>query len=231
LALSGATDDPIQAATQMKTFLVNSPNNFHFLKGCELMGDICVALGKSADAEKYYSKLSEAPWPDYKIRAQVALGRSYLAQDNAALAGKAFDEALNNEAPGDLADVQRLAARIGKARCLVLAGNTDLALHTLNEILDRSGEKNIEITKYPEIAAMAYNALGTALAKAGKTKEAIRAFLHVHLYYPTLPDLDAEAVANLAELFHDDQKPDHEKDMRKILSLEYRNSRWAKGVK
>ena len=169
--------DPIEAGKQMYAFITNSPNSFHYLKACELMGDICVTLGKFADAQKYYAKLSQAPWPDYKIRAQVALGRSYLAQDNAAAADKAFDDALNNDAPGELAEAQRTAARIGKARCMVLTGKTDLALRSLNEILDRTDEK------HPEINAMAYNALGTALRKAGKPKEAILAFLHVHLVY------------------------------------------------
>ena len=202
LALSGAAD-PIEAGKQMFTFITNSPNSFHYLKACELLGDICVTLGKFADAQKYYAKLGQAPWPDYKIRAQVALGRSYLAQDNAAAADKAFDDALANDAPGELAEAQRTAARIGKARCMVLTGKTDQALRSLNEILDRTEEKN------PEINAMAYNALGTALRKAGKPKEAILAFLHVHLQYSTQPDLDAEAVANLEKLFTEDHKPDH----------------------
>jgi tetratricopeptide (TPR) repeat protein len=224
LALSGA-GDPLDAAKQMFKFISDSPSSFHYLKACELMGDICVTLGKYAEAQKYYGKLGQAPWPDYKIRAQVALGRSFLAQDNAAGANKAFDEALMNDAPGELAETQRTAARIGKARCMVLTGKTDLALRSLNEILDRTDEKNSEIN------AMAYNALGTALRKTGKPKEAILAFLHVHLQYYTQPDLDAEAVANLEKLFTETHKPQHAREMRDVLNEKYRNSRWAKGVK
>ena len=78
---------------------------------------------------------------------------------------------------------------------------------------------------------MAYNARGTALRKAGKPKDAIRAFLHVHLYHSTLPDLDAEAVANLERLFTEDHKLVHQREMRSLLDDKYRNSRWAKGVK
>jgi tetratricopeptide (TPR) repeat protein len=224
LALSGAAD-PAEAGRQMFAFITNSPNNYHYLKACELMGDICVTLGKSADAQKYYAKLSQAPWPDYKIRAQVALGRSYLAQDSAVAADKAFDDALANDAPGDLAQAQRTAARIGKARCMVLTGQTDLAIRSLNEVLDRTEDRS------NEVSAMAYNALGTALRKAGKPKDAILAFLHVHLAYYTLPEQDAEAVANLEKLFIETHKPNHAHDMREILSEKYRNSRWAKGVK
>lgn len=224
LALAGATD-PIDAAKQMLAFITRSSGSFHYWKACELMGDLGVALGKFADAQKYYAKLGEAPWPDYKIRAHVALGRSCLAQGNAAAANKAFEDARANLAPGELAEAQRTAALIGQARCMVLTGKTDAALRSLNEILDRMEEKN------PEISAMAYNALGTALRKAGKPKEAILAFLHVHLLYSTQPDLDAEAVANLEKLFTLDHKPSHAREMRDILNEKYRNSRWAKGVK
>ncbi len=224
LAISGAAD-PTEAGRQMYAFITNSTNSFHYLKACELMGDICVTLGKFADAQKYYAKLGQAPWPDYKIRAQVALGRSYLAQNNAAAADNAYDEALNIDTPGELAEAQRTAARIGKARCMVLTGKIDMALRSLNEILDRTEEKQTEIN------AMAYNALGTALRKAGKPKEAILAFLHVHLVYYTQSDLDAEAVANLEKLFTETHKPNHARDMRDTLDDKYKNSRWAKGVK
>ena len=213
------------AGKLMFTFLKNAPNNFHYYKACELMGDICVAAGKIADAQKYYAKLADAPWPDYKIRAQVALGRAYLAQDNAAAASKAFDEAVNNSAPGDLAELQRTAARVGKARCMILNGRTDEALRNLGQIIDEMEDKS------PEINAMAYIAQGMAFRKSGNTRAAIRAFLHVHLQYSTLPEFDAEAVANLVTLFTADHKMGHVKEMREILANQYPNSRWAKGVK
>ncbi len=224
LALSG-TADPNDAGKLMFAFVKGSANSYHYYTACELMGDLCVTLGKFADAQKYYAMLSQAPWPDYKIRAQVALGRSYLAQDNAAAADKAFDEALNNSAPGELSEAQRTAARIGKARCMVLGGRIDQALLSLSGILDQTDEKQTEIN------AMAYNAQGMALRKAGKVKEAIRAFLHTHLEYYAQPDLDAEAVANLEKLFAEDHRRDHQREMHEVLNEKYRNSRWAKGVK
>ena len=49
--------------------------------------------------------------------------------------------------------------------------------------------------------------------------------------YSTLPDLDAEAVANLEKLFTETHKPAHAREMHEILNEKYRNSRWAKGVK
>jgi tetratricopeptide (TPR) repeat protein len=224
LAISG-TEDPRAAAQDMLAFIERYPNSFHYFKACELLGDIRVTLGQFADAQKCYAKLSEAPWPDYKIRAQVALGRSYLAQDKAAEADRSFNDALGNDAPGELSEAQRTAARIGKARCMVLRDKADLAVSNLNEILD-----HLE-GKHGEVNALAYNARGTALRKLGKLKEAIRDFLRVHLEYNSQPDLDAEAVANLQSLFTADHKPIHAQEMEAILRDKYKNSRWAKGLK
>ncbi len=142
-----------------------------------------------------------------------------------AAAEKAFDEALLNGASGDLAEAQRTAARIGKARCMALNNDADGALKSLNEIIDKLDDRN------PEINAMAYNAQGTALRKAGKANKAVMAFLRVHLMYELQADADAEAVANLEKLFIETHRPLHAKDMRSILDDRYSNSRWAKGVK
>jgi tetratricopeptide (TPR) repeat protein len=224
LTLSGEVELK-DAAVQMMAFLKDNPNSYHYYKGCEVLGDLCVAAGAFGKAQEQYAKLSQAPWPDYQIRAQVALGRAYLAQDSAAAAEKAFDEALGNSAPGSLADAQRIAAQIGKARCLALAGRVDQALRSLNELIDKLDDRN------PEINALAYNAQGTALCKANKLDKAVLAFLRVHLIYNLQPDSHAEAVANLEKLFKETHKPQHAQEMRNILDERYKSSRWAKGVK
>ena len=49
--------------------------------------------------------------------------------------------------------------------------------------------------------ARAYNVLGTAQRQAGRTKEALLAFLHVDILYSSVPHAHAEALANLADLW------------------------------
>lgn len=213
------------ARSQLGKFLQGYPNSFHYYKACEMYGDLCVSEGKFDVAQKCYAKLGQAPWPDYQIRAAVALGRACLAEGKAAAAEKAFDDALANTAPGRLADLQRTAAQIGKARCMVLAGRVDEALTSLNETIEKLDDRN------PEINALAYNAQGMALRKAGKLDKAVLAFLRVHLLYNLQPDSDAEAVANLEVLFEQTHEPRHARDMRAILDERYKSSRWAKGVK
>jgi hypothetical protein len=96
-------------------------------------------------------------------------------------------------------------------------------LRSLGDIIDKLDDHN------PEIAAMAYNAQGTALRKAGKPDKAVLAFLRVHLLYNLQPDAHAEAVANLEKLFTETHKPKHAQEMRSVLDDRYKNSRWAKG--
>jgi tetratricopeptide (TPR) repeat protein len=216
---------PDDARNQLGKFLQSYPNSFHYYKACEMYGDLCVSEGKFDVAQKCYAKLSQAPWPDYQIRAQVALGRAYLAQGKAAAAEKAFDDALAGTAPGPLADLQRTAAQIGKARCMILAGHVDEALQSLNETIDKLDDSN------PEINALAYNAQGTALRKAGKLDKAVLAFLRVHLLYDLQPDSHAEALANLEVLFEQTHKPRHAQEMRTLLDESYGSSRWARNVK
>ena len=221
LALAG-TGNVAAAGSQMLKFVNQSPNSYHFLPACELVGNLLVAAGQFDKAEEYYQKLAKAPWPDYKMRAQIAMGRALLAQGKAAGADKAFNEVLANEAPGELAEGQRMAATVGKARCLVLAGKADQAIKSLNEIIAKVSSDNVEIN------ALAYNALGTALRKSDRPKiEAVLAFLHVDLLYSSIPEAHAEALANLESLFEEIHKPDHARQVRAVLDERYKGSRWA----
>ena len=225
MALAG-NGSVIDAGKQMFAFLKNCPNSFHFFQGTELMGNLLVANGSYDKAETFYATLAKAPWPDYKMRAGTGIGRALAAQNKLAEAAKAFDEVLNNDAPGDLAEAQRLAAKVGKARCLAAGDKVDQAIKMLDDIIAKADSENTELH------ALAYNALGTALRKAGKPKEALLAFLHVDLLYSGAPEAHAEALANLEQLFTEIHKPDHARRARAVLDDRYKNSHWATaGVK
>jgi TolA-binding protein len=113
LALSG-NGDITEAGSQMLAFAKAHETSYHYLQACELIGNLLVAKGAYGQAEAYYRKLAEAPWPDYKMRAGIAMGRVMLAQGKAAEAAKAFDEVIASEAGGDLAEAQRMAAQVEK---------------------------------------------------------------------------------------------------------------------
>lgn len=220
LALAGG-GEIADAGREMAAFVVNERGSYHWLQANEVVGDLLVANGQFDKAEAYYTRLGQAPWPDYKMRAGVAIGRAQLAQGKTDEALQSFETVLAIDASGDLAQAQRLAASLGKARCLAAKDQHQEAISLIKEILGKADPEEVELH------ARAYNALGTALRRAGRTKDALMAFLHVDVLYSAVPDAHAEALANLAELWTELRKADRAVRCRRILEERYANSRWA----
>ena len=76
--------------------------------------------------------------------------------------------------------------------------------------------------------ARAYNVLGTAYRQTGRTQEALLAFLHVDVLYPSVPEAHAEALANLADLWQQVHQNERANRARKTLEEEYPDSPWTK---
>jgi len=221
LALGGS-GDVIAAGRLMAAFVNTHKGSYHWLKANEVVGDLLVANGQHDQAEKYYAELGKAPWPDYRMRAGVAVGRARLAQKKTAEALEAFEGVLKIDATGELTQLQRLAATVGKARCQTDNKQYDEAIKTLNDVIAKVDPEQVELN------ARAYNALGTALKDAGRVKEALLAFLHVDVLYFTVPEQHAEALANLAGLWEKARKPERADRARRMLEERYKNSPWAK---
>ena len=155
------------------------------------------------------------------MRAGVAIGRALLAHGKNSQALDAFEKVLAYQGQDPLSQAQNLAANLGKAAVLVAMKKNDEAVVLINSILNKAD---------PEDAgnmARAYNILGNALRQQGKTKEAVLAFLHVDLLYPSLPDAHAEALYNLAKLWDDLHKTERAARARQVLEQQYKNSPWA----
>jgi tetratricopeptide (TPR) repeat protein len=221
LALGGA-GTIADAGRKMKAFADANPQSYHYFEASEIVGDLLVAIGQYGQAAEYYARLEKAPWPDYKMRAGVAEGRALLAQGKPDEAAAAFDKVIATEAEGDLAQQQRMLARLGKAAVLVAAKKPDDAIKSVDELLKTADSSD------PLLMARAYNILGTAHRQAGRTKEALLAFLHVELLYPSVADARAEALANLADLWQQVHQAERAATARKTLEEEYPNSPWAK---
>ena len=79
LALAG-TGSKAEAGRTLVNFEKANKNSFHYFAACETLGDLLVAMGKYDQAETYYKKLTEAPWPDYQMRSAVLIGRAWSAK-------------------------------------------------------------------------------------------------------------------------------------------------------
>lgn len=221
LALAGSLKIP-DAGRMMKAFVDNNPNSYHYFEASEIVGDLLVAIQQFPQAADYYARLKNAPWPDYQMRAGVAEGRALLAQGKVSEAENAFNRVIDTIAEGDLAQSQRIAARLGKAAALTAAKKSEAAILIIEDVLK---------TANPEDAALmarAYNALGNAYRQSGNTKEALLAFLHVDVLYPSQPDTHAEALANLMELWQEVHKTERANAARQILEKDYKDSPWTR---
>jgi tetratricopeptide (TPR) repeat protein len=222
LALAG-TGEIRPAGSNMVRFVESHPGSYHWLKANEVVGELLMASGLYDRAVVYYSKVARAPWPECKMRALVAIGRARLAQGKPDEAVRSFEEALGIKAADPAAGAQRQLAALGKARCLAATKKYDEAIRFIEDIIAKADPEQVELH------AQAYNALGAALRKAGRTEEALLAFLHVDVLYFAVADAHAEALANLAELWNDVHKPDQALRAQQTLHERYKNSRWARG--
>lgn len=220
LALAG--DGEITAAgKEMARFVANEKDSWHWLEANQLVGDLLVANATYGPAQRYYEVLAKAPWPEYKMRAGVAIGRALLAEGKPDEAMKAFEGVLQLSAEGEAGEMQHMAATLGKARAMAEAGQHADAIKLVEEIIGKADPEAVELH------ARAYNTLGTALRKAEKPEDALLAFLHVDVLYFSIPEAHAEALANLAELWNELHKSERALQARQILEQRYKNSPWA----
>lgn len=219
-ALGGA--EALEEAGKMMTkFVGKNKNNYHFYEANEVIGDILVALNKAGIAEKYYIIAGAAPWPEAKVRTAIALARALQAQGKHDEAIKAFDNVLKGGGGTEDATRYRLAAQLGKAASLA---NSNRGEEGIKLVYDAIKAAELGDT---EIHARAYNAMGDCYIAMGNVKEATTAFLHVDAMYDQHPPLHAEALARLASLWDQRERPGRASTMRKKLNSLYPNSKWV----
>lgn len=221
LALGGS-GEIADAGRQLNAFVRAYPKNFHYLAAVEAMGDLLMAAEKYDNAQKQYAELAKAPWPDYKMRAAVAAGRSLQAQGKHDEAIREFDSALAMATDSPDAQNQKLSATLGKAISLAEAGSVDQAVGAIDKVIQDADPEE------KEIHARAYNALGKCYEKGGQKKDALLAFLHVDIVYASVPDAHAEALAHLAPLWQAVGQEQRAREARQTLKDRYSNSKWAK---
>lgn len=210
------------AENALRQFCTDHKESYHFYRAAELAGDVAAAAGRYADAAKYYNVVSQAPWDDTRIRANVALARMLVGQAKFPEALEKYD-AVTKDVDTPETGPYKQQAVVGRAVCLAETGKADEAIAL---ITDAKGVINTNDPKDTKLMARAYNALGTAYARTNKKKDAILAFLHTDLLYFQDPDAHAEALYNLATLFQETNKSDRSIEARNTLKQRYAGSVW-----
>ena len=221
LAVRGSTN--VKAAVSgLLSFRKMHKDSYHYYETAELLGDLAVALGKFDAAVKYYGDYANAPFPEFKLRGGILEANALRATDQYAAAEKRYDEVLGIPAAGEQADRQKTLAEIGKSACMAARGDHAEAIKMLEQIIALNDPAD------GEVFAPAYNALGLAYRKSGKTMDAALAYLHVDVLFFSQRNEHAEALYNLSSIWNDLNKPGRAVEARKTLSQRYGGTVWAK---
>jgi tetratricopeptide (TPR) repeat protein len=215
--------DKAAAIEAMRSFAARAQQNYHFYEAAEVLGDLAMASGKYADAARYYGPIANAPreWPEYQMRANIALGRALVGE-------KKFDEALekfkavtsSDQASPEALKQKNLAA-VGQAVCVAESGQPEEGIKQLQELIRKNDPQDTVLF------ARAYNALARCYMKQNKSKDAVLALLKTDMLFYADTESHAEALYHLSKLWNDINKSDRAIAARTMLRERYAGSAWA----
>ena len=212
--------DRTKAETDMMNFVRTAPNSYHFYEAAEMLGDLAMSGGKYAEAVRFYTPLSKAPFEDMQMRANNAAARALVAQKNYPEALTRYEAVLASGLSTSEASAQKMLATVGKAQCLGETGKPDEGVKMLEDIIAKNDPSDAKLF------ARTYNALGTCHLKAGRDKDALLAFLHTDVLFYSDSEAHAEALYHLIKLWTSMNKADRATAARGTLKDRYAGSIW-----
>ena len=216
--------DKKAAIDAMFSFVRGAQQSYHFYEAAEVLGDLSMAAGKYSDAAtRYYGAtgVAGAPWPEYQMRGNSAVGRALIADKQFDQALAKFDAVISTELSTPEAARQKLLATAGKAICLAETGKAEEGLALLQDVINKNDPQDAALF------ARTYNAMGRCYQKQNKPKDALLAYLHTDVLFYTDADAHAEALYNLSKLWGDVNKQDRAVAARTTLKERYAGSVWA----
>ncbi len=215
LVLAGG-GDAADAEKELLNFIKNfKTNSYHYYEICELYGDLMVQQGRFDDAKKSYAVLAKADWPEYKLKATVALGMAEINEGKADSAKKNFDTVIASSDASPLAERQKNFAKIGLALCLTADKKYDEAIKSLEQIAREAGSED------SAFQALVYNSLGNAYDQAGKPRDAVLAYMHTDILFAAARSEHIKALKELYALQKKIQRTDRAEEVAKRLKDQY----------
>lgn len=207
-----------EAGKGLIDFTSQNIDSVHVFKVNEMTASLLMATRKYDDARKFYEKLGrEAPWVDYKMRAQVNLGMIDLAENKTADAQKKFQAVFSavQSGAGAAEQQQKQFAQIGLARCLVKEKKYDEAVKQLEDLAATANAEDLNLQ------ANIYLAIGNANEEAGRNKDALLAYLHIDILYSTSRTEHIEALKHIVSLWRKLQREDRAQETEARLKSIY----------
>jgi len=221
ISLRGGGISSQEAGRTVADFLRNYPNSYHFFPATELLGQLLFAVGRFDLAEAEFAKLKDSQWQEYIVRGLFHQSESLLQQNKPDQAAAALRQIVDDPNADDLTQNYKLLARARLALAQALQGKATEGIQAIEEIIKVENADNSILFAY------AYNSLGSIYLQQNKIKEAMMAFLHTELLYPSESEPHAEALYQLALIWPKLDQNERANRARNTLKGRYRNSLWA----
>ncbi len=225
-ALNAMSDTDLvdDAREKLNQFLRSHRDHYRHFDAQLLLGDVALAAADYPAALTAYTAVSNAPWKDYQMAAQIGNARTMLAQDKIDAARREFEAVVAVEPQDDAQKSRRLEGLLGQAECLQRQQQFDEVIRILDEVIDQT------TAKQARLQAQAYLLQGdTYVAMGANPKQAIMAYLHVDVI-PAMArekDLHAEALYHLSRLWGQVGQENRARNAAAALRDEYPDSQWA----
>lgn len=202
----------LQKAAELCTgFLRDHPQNYHFFEACELLGELHNTAGNPEKALQAYSSLAKAPWLDMQLKAHYHLGALRLGENRLEDSEKHFQTVLRESGGDPQFTNWKNAAEVGLAKCMVQKGREKEAIEILQTLLLHVEAEDIRTQ------ADVYCALGGAYEKLDRPREAILAYLHVEILFPSAKEEYRIALERLSRLWKTVQRPERAAETERLL--------------
>ena len=221
LALLGQFDIG-KAGGLLKNFVDTHKDSYHYYEAQQLFGDLAVTNGSYAIAAEAYATIRKAPWPEYQLRGSVLQANALIGSGQFPQALTSYEAVLKVQPSTPEGRQQHTLAQVGKARCLAETGKATEGVVIIRKVLKDNDPK-----EQPQLFGRAYNVLGACYRKDNKPQDALLAYLHTDLLFYSEPQVHAESLYYLSQLWASVKKTDRANRARGLLRQRYASSVWA----
>lgn len=223
-----ALNDPAKVPDVLKKlndFQSKHNDSRHFYDATGLQVDLNLITKDAAEARKAADSLAKASGNDQKLASKIALARVDVLESKVAEAQKGLEEVIASPAGTPAEEARKLEARLVLANCLQLESKFPEAIKLLDEVIKQSATEN------SRLQAEAYVRQGDCFQAAGKSKDALLAYLHVDVLFANEKAYHPEALYHLSHLWTALQQPDRANEAADKLTVDYPNSPWSQKLK
>ena len=210
------------AVKPLEAYLSAHPDFYRYYDALSWLGRVNTAAGDAPAAKSAYDRLAQAPLPELQMAAENAVGRIDLDQGDLTAALTAFEAIIAKSGDTPATARERFRGQLGKAAVLQRQNKPDAALAVLTEVIDKAAPTDTAVQ------AEAFLRKGDSLQGLGRDKDALLAYLHVDVLFPTEAEAHAEALYHLTQLWNAVGRADRSADARRKLTEQYGGTAWAK---